>query len=484
MEKALDGQDLLVGVSGQDALRDAFSTIFSSAEESAEEQFFDFINKFRQVRGLHYESIDPVIDLLEAGGISRNRAAKEIMNNMVNLMRQKINTLSQTHLTKLLEASYTYLTVPELAPVPIAAVENLREVRSSLWTEIVANGLEGPPYVDLPLSIKRRIWVQETHAFEHELDLLISKVEQEPPPLIENLIRRKPFDVRKRESKVLKDLLQMVLHVGENLILMVAEKLYDKANMEQSPAKRTAIANLFHDFIQAVPVRCSISSLTQAKKIVKALDKPASGHPDQDALRELHGCLSLTTSYPLMVLLVASSYTRDFIADHLVTRLSQLVLKMKGHDDQDPLQKASRLIQNDMVLQNLTYICIFSMRVGAVLNGTDVVQEAEIEPAFTTFYPVLMSEMYHDYSRNLDDYYNEDVSLPSEKLSEMPQQGRLERRVITTYCMQLMQKKNVIGVSRFHLILDHVLKLCDPDEEQRETALAYGAMDFGMTTIQ
>lgn len=469
MEEALDPGKKLIGFAGKDLLKEGLDEAQPNRELVKK-----FINNFRDVHSFHGPTISPIIPLLTLGGVSRNRAAAEVLTAMVETMKRQIAGLEQEPLEALLDKCYTFLTVPKLAPVGIAVLERLNFVDPEIWNQIVANGLEESPYIDLPISIKRRIWSAENKAFDHEVDKLISRVgELSPPTGLDEFILRGNRHKMRMENLLLKDLLNIAAGLEDPLIAVIVDKMVDAFGKEQTNPKRLAIANLFHDFMVQFSSRTS-SNLGTLRRMARFLDSGDSDADlDEQLLHDIRLALGNRTSCGPVALLVASTYSRDLLADQLVIKLLNRRGNVSDLTDPQMLENAANHLREDGWIHDLTYACLCNMKAHNIIQHDEPLEESEVDVPFAMFYPYLINEMELDYTKQVDDYFTSNADLPNPKFLEMVRVGRLERRVVTTYCLLLQAHTNIIGLCRFRLVLDNSLRACDNLEEMRETALAY-----------
>lgn len=468
-EKSLNPEKFLIGFAGKDAIKESFDKRMQDRE-----QMRTFCREFRSLRSMRIEGAGPVMKLLEMGGLSHNRVARETVSVMIDTMKRQIATLEQETLEALLDKCYSYLTVPQLAPIAVATLERLTHVDPDIWRQIVDNGVEDSPYIDLPLSIKKRIWICESSAFDHEIEQLIARVPEAPPSMtLEEFANRQDRSRQRAENASLTELMRMLQGMGEEPIAQVVEKMVQCAALEGVARKRDAIANLFHDFLIRLSTRTS-SSLGVLRKMARFLDSdpPAEGNLDGQMLKEIREALSVSSSCGPVALLVASAYSRDFLSHQLVLYL----LSRRGpiEDFQDPgvVAAAAAHVKADPWIPDLTYVNLCNIKAAVLLQGESL-SEAEVEQPFNTLYPLLINEMHYDVAWLQDQFFNQNTHLPNDALIEVVQKGRLERRVMTTYCLQLCLLPNDVGLARFRLVLDNALRACDSNEEPREAALAY-----------
>lgn len=469
MESALDPSTWQIGFAGKDVVKEVFDSLVPDREK-----VHSFCKDFRELRTLNEIEANGPLNLLKLAGISHNRAVKETLAAMIDDVLRQIATLGQAQLDALLDKSYSYLTVPQLAPIAIATLERLTFVDPEVWGQIVRNGLEESPYIDLPLSLKRRIWVSQDSAFDHEIELVLSRLPDVPkPPGLDAFILTMDRSRMRADNPILTDLLRMVHGVGDDLIAQAVDKMVEKAAQETSPPKRDAIANLFHDFMVRLPAQTN-SNLGTLRRMAKFLDNPVpEGELDKTSLQSVRQGLSVSTSCGSVALLVASTYSRDFLADQLVMYLMSRRGPIETWGDPSIIAAASNHIKADPWVPDLTYICMCNMKSTMLLRGEELLNDAEVEVPFQLFYPLMINEMHTDITKMQEQYFLSNASLPNEALVDLIQKGRLERRVLMSYCLQLFIHENMPGLSRFRLLLDAALGSCDEFEEIREITLAF-----------
>lgn len=472
-EPIYNGPDLsrpLISYAGKDVVKEVWER--RMAESPTLENAFSFVREFRAYHRLQHDEIDVVGNLVVAAGISRNVLASEIMANLITVFKQRIPRLSQAELSAVLEDTFSYLTVPEIAPIPITTLEHLKVVRPTVWSQIVQNGLSQAPYVDLPLSIKQRIWMREPAALDHEIDKVVAKLEEAPPLMFADLCSNPGIDARKSKNPVLLELLRLVQNIGDDLVNRAIQILYARALEKAGSPQLIQYTNLFHDFVIHSQSRSKTSIISKLRRCARIL----SVSPNQATISEADVRFIFETihnrvdgrSYVLMLL--CSSYSRDFLAD-------QHLVRLYGHRGEVDVSNDS--IRNDVVkhltaditLVQLTSLVLHSLNTEEIIQGSLILQE-EVNNAFEQFFPFIINEMALDANLKQDGYFCDMAKLPDTALKALVVQNKMERRVISTYCLHLFTNKDIVGLSRFRLLLDAVVAASDPKEEIREVILA------------
>ncbi|KAI0566504.1 hypothetical protein FGB62_7g656 [Gracilaria domingensis] len=468
MEPALNPQFYQIGYAGKDAVKECFEN-----RDYEIEKVIEFIMEFKNLRGLQVGNTP--LTLLKKGGFVPSRTLNEVLKIIIDRMKRDIATLSHEKLDCLLEKSFTYLTVPHLAEIPIATLERINVVDPHIWKQIVDNGLNDSPYTDLPLSIKKRIWSFEPKALDHEIDVLIDSLpEAANPENVEdsNLDRHR---MRSTNAK-LNELLRMLEGMGENEVMQVMEKMVERAAVEQVPSKLDTIANFYHDLVLRLPsAAVSGPNLMTVRKMAKFLDTKA-GHDitlDTHLLKEIREAMSAERPNGAVALLVGSTYSRDFLAEQLVYGLISRRGPIHDFADENILKSAASHLRADPHVEDLTFLNFCNMKTGTLLSGSGSVTEAEFEEPFQLFFQLMMDEIHVEITHYQDNFYSANIGLPNARLVEAVQKGRLPRRVLTSYCLQQFIHANYIALSRYRLLLEDVLRAADNTTEPREVWLAY-----------
>lgn len=466
----LDLSKPLISYAGKDVLKEAWER--RMLKSPSLKNALDFISEFQEKHRLHYEEIDEAVNLLEVAGISQTLLATEILNNLTTLFKQRIPRLSQAQLSAILEDSFSFLTVSELASVPIATLERLKVVKPTVWSQIVQNGLSEAPYVDLPLSIRQRIWMQEPAALDHEIEKVIAKMEEAPPLMFNELCSNSGIESRKAKNPILLELLRLIQNLGDDLVDRAIQILYTRALDQAGSPQLLQYTNLFHDFVIHSQCRSKHSIIATLRRCARIL----SVSPNQATVSEADVRFVFETIHnridgrSYVLLLLCSSYSRDFLAD-------QHLVRLYGHRGEVDISNESirndvvKHLTSDITLVQLTSLVLHSLKREQVIQGILVLQE-EVNKAFEQFFPLLINEMALDANLKQDGYFCDIAKLPDTALKALIVQNKFERRVISTYCLHLFTNKDIVGLSRFRLLLDAVVAASDPKEEIREVVLA------------
>ncbi|PXF48053.1 hypothetical protein BWQ96_02005 [Gracilariopsis chorda] len=472
MEQSLDPELYQIGYAGQDAIKESFEN-----RDYDLERVKQFIIDFRTLRRLQFDSVRAPLELLKMGGFSESRVLRDVLKVMIDKVKRDINTLSHEKLESLLEKSFTYLTVPQLAPIPIAVLEHMNVVDPSIWKQIVDNGLSEAPYIDLPLSIKKRIWSFEPKALDHEIEALLDRLPEAPPSeSIEEFVVKQDRHKLRSANQMLGDLLRMLEGMGENEVLQVIEKMIERASVEQTASKHISIANFYHDLLLRLPsVVVSGPNMISLRKMARFLASVPSYELDIDShlLKSIRESLLRETPSSSVALLLGSTYTRDFLAEQLVFSLIHRRGPINDWNDTTILESATSHLKADPHIEDLTYLNLCNMKSAGIVSGSDRVAEAEVDEPFQLFFQLMMDEIHADIVAHHDSYYSANVGLPNVQLVDAVQKGKLQRRVMSSYCLQQFIHRNMVSLSRYRLILEDVLRAADQTTELREVALAH-----------
>lgn len=482
---------LLIGFGGKDVIKDSWENMVLREDEGNRDDNLanskKFFADFRAQHGLNFKCIDEVLTFLQSSGISRHQFGRVLMNNLINIMKQRIRNMNQPQLAELLDSSYSYLTVQELAPIAVSAMEHLKQVEPSILSEIVNNGLENSPYIDLPTQLKHKIWAQETHAFKHELELILVRVTDIKPQSFADLQIRASPEMRKKENSVLTDFLSLCAGLDDSLLAIAAEQLYEKACSDTSPLRRIALANLFHDFMLMIPNRSTCNPLAVIRKFARVLSGiPPTGTSSNAVapqfgsshsamasdLKSIYDHVTRAETRAYVALLLSSSITRDYLAEQFIVQLMHCRGDIKNGENEKLLMQAQHHLRSQPVLVHLVSLMLYNIKGINVLVERDIVLPEEVEQLFHQFLPLMIGEMYIDVTGKQQDYSKSMDPPVNPQLIVLATQGRFQRRVIASYCIFLTVHNDIAGLYRQRLALDAILATVDPKEESRENTIA------------
>eukprot|EP00177_Eucheuma_denticulatum_P002385 GFKZ01004272.1.p1 GENE.GFKZ01004272.1~~GFKZ01004272.1.p1 ORF type:complete len:487 (-),score=70.37 GFKZ01004272.1:391-1851(-) len=470
MKSCLDKNGILIGYGGKDGLKDAFDEIGEDRKSA-----LSFVKDFRDVHALNHASIKPVIPLLHLGGIPHQQVATEVRLAFIEVMKRQIQDLDQEQLDALLDKCYSFLTVPELAPIGISVLERLNFVDAGIWNQIVQNGLDESPYTDLPISIKKRIWRTEHSAFEHEVVEVIKRIpESRPPESLEHFLIHIDKHRVRGEDPILKDLVRLASNAEPELFTIIIGKFIESAKMEKKTSRRTTIANVFHDFVVFNSAGThKFSDLRKMAKYMDTFDVGSTIEPSEE-IDTIFDSVHDQSTRPMVSLLLASSYSRDFLAHMLVMQLLNRRGPLGDVRDDTAIANAAAHLRADPWISKLTFLCLCNIASGAIITDDKLPSDTDVSLPFSMFYPMIINEMDSDAVKFQDQYFTSNGIVPDSKFLDMVTVGTgVERRVMTTYCLQLFIHGNHVGLSRFRLVLDRAFRAVDPAEEVREAVLAF-----------
>lgn len=460
----------LVGFGGRMALQSCRGLIANGVMDIQ-----TFVRLFREKHVLKSETCEPMLALMDLGGLSRSRVERMIMAVLTEYFKRKIPELSQKQLQELLDKSYSFLTVPELKPIAISVLERLEDVEKTTWEEIANNGLEESPYVDMPITVKRRIWMALHKTFEHEVDKALKQViDHSDPERVDDYMIHVDRVKARQDNKVLAHFLYL-LGNNDELLVQLIDRLTDLAATEQNVAKRIGIANLFHDIMCSVKKR-SMVNVEKLRGMAHYLDVGRENQAmELGQLREVRDALSMNASCGPVTLLVSSVYTRDLVTEQLVNRLIESKkLPATEVDAATALQAFGGVLQRDQILDNLTYICLSNIRAQRILSKNNPLDTTETASYFKDFFPRLCNEIALDDAEFLDNYHTKNAGALDAVFLHAAKQSTFERRILTGYGLMLYARNNVIGLSKLRLVFDHCYSAANPTEETREVAIAQG----------
>lgn len=478
-ETATNGGDpripdrFLVGFGGREHLVDCAPLV-----ENGDMSIFDFVRDVRKKHTVRSKHCEPMMALLKMGGMDRARVEREVLTVLLDVFKGKIPDLDQSQLSELLDQSYTYLTVPELRAIPIAVLERLDDVDQSTWQEIVENGLEEAPYIDLPLTIKRRIWLSIPHAFLYEVDCILADVvEHREPQKVEDFVLPPDRVTARSENSVLQRFLKLLGNT-DVLYVQFVDKMVEAAASEESPSKRLGIANIFHDIFASCTPR-AMPNVEKLRVMARHLD---AGGFERDItlgeLREIRDALSESASCGPVALLVSSVYTRELVSDQLIMRLFRHKrMPPKDVDVATEFIAFGGELQRDQFLENLTYICLSNVNTKRILNLNKPLEISLTGQYYSEFYPRVCYEMERDETLLMDNFFHCNSGYVQARLVDYAKKGSFERRILTGYGLHLLYRNNLVGLSKLRLLLDYCFSEAEPAEESRHCAIAAGLVN-------
>lgn len=458
----------LIGYGGRSVMKESAEPLINDRAD-----LFDFIKEFKAKHSLNGDGRLPIVQLMQLGGMKRSAIAAEVMAKLMENLKKTIATLSQPQLTQLHEECFSFLTVPELSTIPMLVLDRLHRVDVSTWDSIVENGLDNSPYVDLPTSLKRRIWHAIPSSFEHEINVLISSIKPYVEPIM-NPTEVKPRSVERMENATLQKLKGLLGDDNDLLLVMFIDKLVDISAAEAAPGLRVAYANLLAD-LMCVLGRIGMPNVEKLRLMARALDMEVSEAPaalNGGQVAEIRSGLADPASCGPVALLVSSSYTRDLVMTQLVDILISARENLpKKLVPADLVARAAKL-RGVPLLRDIVYIAVSCLRNRDILTENMPLTEAETGECFEKFFPFLCREAFIDDLQVRDLFFNGNARAPHEELLEAASNGPFERRVLVQYAVVLMTHGNVVPLAKMRLVLDVVIQRADVAEEAKEVYIA------------
>lgn len=461
----------LIGYGGRIAMKESAG---GKAVLEGRADIFDYVKEFKSKHTLNGDGRLPILKLMQLGGMSQEGITHEIMAKLVENLRELIPKLSQANLAILNEHCLSYLTVPELSSIPILVLERLRVVQISTWQDIVDNGLDHSPYINLPTSLKRKIWHVIPHAFDHEIDALIGCVKPFVEPVTEPIENCKARSVVRFENTTLTRLRHLI-GTDEDLLVTVIDKLVDISAAESTPGLRLAYANLLADLMCTFS-RIAMPNVELLRQMALSLDvggdSPAGAALNASQVAAIRNSLADPASCGPVALLVGSAYTRDLVMGQIVELLIGARENLpKKLTPADLTARAAKLRAVPM-LRDIAYIAASCIRARDVLRRNVPLEEAEVDQCFERFFPFLCREAFIDDLQVRDSFYSCNARAPHNEMMIAAVKGPFERKVLVQYAFVLFSHGNVVPLSKLRIILDTIVQRADPAEEAKEVFLA------------
>lgn len=473
-ELIADGIELQIGEEGRTFLG-------QSLECLSDDSVVPFLKQFSRQHSLRRRGIAPVVSLLEMGGVPLHAIHLEVLkcltDELLRLVKAAADSSDKDRIASMFSSTFRFLTVDQLQPVAIAVLEKVDEgiVGSEHWQQVVDAGLTSKPYVDLPLSLKRRIWELHTEAFEFEVDSVLKEVKEYKLFCdMGELMDAKFYSQSHDYTALICRLVDLTVNRSTTGVELIAERFLDAARREVLDSRRVATANLFQEYFSNndIAVRCqehaTLRWISTAARLLSARATDESAAPFQ--LQEIHLFYSWATSdvdkrasvIEMLALLLHSHQARDLFANQLTMTL----FKYRG-------SFTSESIHANSTIKELTLLLLWTIRAGDIMNSGKPLTDDDVRPIFESFYPLLLREMRLDQERQ-STAFDACIPLPDQRLRESMGQGCFQRRVFCTYAYLLFSLNFIIGVARFRLVLDSAYAHSAERGEEREQILARG----------
>jgi hypothetical protein len=467
MEVVDDAVELQIGLEGRTNLQ-------ASLESLDPRDVPAFLAGFRDNHSLKRQGITPALSFLDMCGVSRfevhNAVLSVLIDKLLVLIKAAADAGDRDRVHALFAPTFRYLTVKELYPVALAVLENIDEtvVGTDHWTAIIEAGLDNPPYIHLPLSLKRRIWSFHAPALEHEVDRVLRKVKEYVSSQNMHVIMasaREDDECRAGIEDVLKQLTVLSNNCETDAMKIIVERIVDAARGPDAQRQlRIALEN---------------SPLAAACQAASVIMKKSSEDPihviELQELRLLAGWLSGEIKdtdglgddlFEVLAVLFHSQRARDMLANQFTLTLERAAKRGTPPSTESLLK--------DPRLKDLATLTLSSIKAKQLLDDGQPLAETDVLALFESFVPLLGHEMSLDATW-AKKQYDCCVDLPNPGLNDAVRRGCFERRVMCTYVYLLQSCP--LPFYRFRLVLDNITEHSNNPGEEREFVLANQLID-------
>lgn len=180
------GDRILVGGEGGDYVAHTLSTAQDVGEAIRRVQVEGGLGASGSGSGDTVVDFEPLLGLLGQLGMTRAEAYRQILDDSLDALLQKIksDTMSQGTLLSLLDASFRYVTIEELRVVPLAALERLNPVPSS-YLKNISKDVE--LFRRLPIETQRQCWALKPTLLRRHATPIVVNFADEIATVVRNL---------------------------------------------------------------------------------------------------------------------------------------------------------------------------------------------------------------------------------------------------------------------------------------------------------
>lgn len=265
---------------------------FKEAEDS-----LDGIATVQQDNKVRISSMQPALPMLDLHGVTRADIHTSLFRTMQDKLLQKVGSLENRGLTKLLDRCFRYIGAEEeLRLVCLGIMERLPSVDTKYLSHIADNH---DLYIACPLEVKRQIWqgnqglfgeavspLLDQYVAEKETILSFTKKEGGGEGKLTSFLSVLPKT--RRQSKIVQELVEMVgtSHPLYATLLQFLRTLYLRTQISHYCTLRADIIMSLHD------AESSICASDRSYKFAWCLDACVRvGHVDEKKGRELYSFL-------------------------------------------------------------------------------------------------------------------------------------------------------------------------------------------------
>eukprot|EP00731_Ephydatia_muelleri_P024908 Em0016g1179a len=365
----------------------------------------------------------PALPMLDLHGVSRRDVHSSLLQHMQARMLEKLDSLDDKTLSKLLELSFPYI-----------HLEDARNIRNT--PEL---------YTSCPTAVKRQIWQINQGFFGEAVSPLLDKYMAEKESVMFTVYGSDKkatnfFSVSpkiRRQSAVVQELVDMI---GSSLplyntLVQFLRTLYLRTHISHYCTLRSEIIMSLHER------ESNIRSADPCHKFAWCLDACVKAdHVDSKKARELYTFLE-TTPTGEDVLGDISMLLRDPYALNVVCRSIIACL----HDT----QKQWKLPRESDELESLLRLLQLGLKALAILDSKDYTQDALDVGLVVKFLPELMSFMLESSFNAISERLKEphEPHLPTQGFLTLLASNPQAMHIATSYAVHLLEKRDLLTLN-------------------------------------
>ncbi|KAL5484711.1 hypothetical protein EMCRGX_G021251 [Ephydatia muelleri] len=368
----------------------------------------------------------PALPMLDLHGVSRRDVHSSLLQHMQARMLEKLDSLDDKTLSKLLELSFPYIHLEDARNIVMKLLQRFPIIDEKYLLHLA----EHPElYTSCPTAVKRQIWQINQGFFGEAVSPLLDKYMAEKESVMFTVYGSDKkatnfFSVSpktRRQSAVVQELVDMI---GSSLplyntLVQFLRTLYLRTHISHYCTLRSEIIMSLHER------ESNIRSADPCHKFAWCLDACVKAdHVDSKKARELYTFLE-TTPTGEDVLGDISMLLRDPYALNVVCRSIIACL----HDT----QKQWKLPRESDELESLLRLLQLGLKALAILDSKDYTQDALDVGLVVKFLPELMNPM--------------SLTFPTQGFLTLLASNPQAMHIATSYAVHLLEKRDLLTLN-------------------------------------
>eukprot|EP00731_Ephydatia_muelleri_P037659 Em0531g3a len=380
--------------------------------------------------------------MLDLHGVSRRDVHSSLLQHMQARMLEKLDSLDDKTLSKLLELSFPYIHLEDARNIVMKLLQRFPIIDEKYLLHLA----EHPElYTSCPTAVKRQIWQINQGFFGEAVSPLLDKYMAEKESVMFTVYGSDKkatnfFSVSpkiRRQSAVVQELVDMI---GSSLplyntLVQFLRTLYLRTHISHYCTLRSEIIMSLHER------ESNIRSADPCHKFAWCLDACVKAdHVDSKKARELYTFLE-TTPTGEDVLGDISMLLRDPYALNVVCRSIIACL----HDT----QKQWKLPRESDELESLLRLLQLGLKALAILDSKDYTQDALDVGLVVKFLPELMSFMLESSFNAISERLKEphEPHLPTQGFLTLLASNPQAMHIATSYAVHLLEKRDLLTLN-------------------------------------